>query len=251
MGVGGGAAMIVGVAGLGKARGVTTVALGVAMAMVDVVGESVFIEADVAGGDVGYWRDLAVEGHGVLEAAAAMGPAASVEEKLEGLISHGWEAESAPGCSVVPLQASGKLSTQVSTLWAMGQEALERVAGAVVIDFGRWGSAEFMSTMWSGMDAGIVVCDGSLAGLKRAHANARSEPTQASIPTWSVVNGSAWDLAEINRRTNLDFVDVLDWDRKGASAIRLGNAKATRRSVLGRQLANLSREVAEVASNVV
>lgn len=235
--------MIVGVVGSGKARGVTTVAAGLAQACAGLVGSSLLIEADAAGGDIGYWRDLAVEDHSVLTAAAAIGASPTFEAKAAALAAHGWSHPKSPGAVVLPLAAAGPLENQLASLWASAVGLFRSLDGVVVVDLGRW-SDGVVSRIWADVEVRVVVVDGSLPGLKRAHLGSRLEPMSSA--TVRVVNGSPWSLDEIARSTGLGFDYLLPWDRKGAKAIAAGDWKSGSKTTLGRNV----REVAEMVRSM-
>lgn len=236
--------MILGVVNAGKAKGATTVALGLGAAFAE-HRQSVVIEADMAGGDVGYWRGLEVNTHGVLDAAASVSAATTVEEKADAMLSHAWTHPEAQLCSVLALGANGAVTENVlSTLWSSGRDVFAGSLTPFVFDFGRWG-AKLTENMWAGVDAAVVVTQGSLGELKRLVAGANAAPIRNGVPTWIVVNGSPWEQADIARTTAVEVATVLNWDAKAAEAIRLGNWKKARRSLLGRQLREQASAISE------
>lgn len=236
--------MLVGIAGVGKAIGVTTVAAGVAAGIAHVEGRSLLIEADATGGDLGALRDLPLAGdgaRGVLGFAAAAGAAGLRAEDgtdPELVDTHTWTNEF--GGSLMPLGVGGPgLVGQVETMWRDGRDDLARWGGAVVVDFGRW--SENLVRFWRGLDAAIVVCRGDLAGLERARLVAGSAPVTNPWPTALVVNGSAWSQDHIVASTGLDIATVLAWDSRCAEAVRADRwSRQVARRSLGQQFIGLA-----------
>lgn len=243
--------MIVGVVGVGKARGVTTVATGLGCAFGTLCGNALVVEADSTGGDLASWRGLKehkeVRG-GVLNFASEIGASRDATialDRSENLLgAHSWRHPASTECAVMPLGVGGTpLAGQIEAMWTDGRDALASWAGVVVMDFGRWG-APLTAQIWSELDAGVVVCSGDVGGLRRAMLAATSPPMINSFPTTCVVNGSAWDLEEVKRSTSLDIEAVLDWDARCAERIRLGDWKAARKRLLARQLVQLASAIA-------
>ena len=243
--------MIVGVVGVGKARGVTTVATGLGCAFGSVCRNALLVEADSAGGDLAAWRGLSEQREvrgGVLNFASeisASRDAVVALERTENLIdAHAWRHPSSVECAVMPLGVGGApLAGQIEAMWSDGRGELAAWPGVVVMDFGRWGPS-LTSRIWNELDAGVVVCSGDVGGLRRAMLAATAPPMANGFPTVLIVNGSAWALEEIRRSTNLDIEAVLDWDTRCAERIRLGEWKAVRKRLLARQLVQLASALA-------
>ncbi len=232
--------MIIGVTNAAKATGATTVALGLAAAAAADGVASLVIEADVSGGDVAYWRMLKADEAGVLGFAAAAGADTDLDTTIG---QHVWSSPGTPGCSVMPLEAGGiGIQGQVAALWQDGRSVLERWPGLVVLDLGRFEGATCRG-IWSELDAGVVLCPGSLAGLQRVDKVKDQAPLRNDFGTWTILNGSAWSLADVAADTGLRFDVVFEWDRRCAEAIRLGNWKAAKRRLLGRQLTELATDI--------
>ena len=239
--------MIVGVVGVGKARGVTTVATGLATALGETFGNSVIVEADPSGGDLAAWRGLSLDDGGVLRFASEVGSSRDFDgegELADRVESSVVRVGSGPGCAVMALGVGGSaLSGQVEAMWEGRSELLEW-PGVVVVDLGRWGS-RLCSDMWSSMSMGVVVAAGDVAGLRRARLGVDVAPMLNAFPTVRIVNGSAWDLDEINRSSGIDFDMALSWEVRTAERIRLGDWKAARRRHLGRQFLDMARAMVE------
>ena len=116
---------VIGVVGVGKARGVSTLACGLASAAAFEAGSSLLVESDPAGGDIGYWRRVDVERHSLIEATAAIGVAETDRERIAALSQSSSHADGSPTCSVLALRASGELETQVRGFWMW----LARISG--------------------------------------------------------------------------------------------------------------------------
>jgi len=103
--------MIIGVTGVGKARGVTTVATGLATAFGQTVGNSVVVEADPTGGDLAAWRGLRLDDAGVLKFASQVGAArdreVAAEEQANLVESNVMRAAALPRCSVATVCGAG------------------------------------------------------------------------------------------------------------------------------------------------
>lgn len=243
--------MIIGVVGVGKARGVTTVAIGLATAFGQTVGNAVIVEADPTGGDIMAWRGLKLDDGGVLKFASHVGASRDREVMDEAPVNlvemNVLRGDEFPQCAVLPLGVGGApLVTQVEAMWtAHGREELVRWPGVVVVDLGRWGS-RLTAEIWSMIDMGVVVCAGDVAGLQRARLVSESAPMVNPIPTVKVVNGSAWELEEIRRSTGIDFDAALAWDVRAAEKIRVGDWKGARKRLLARQLVDLARSMVTV-----
>ena len=234
--------MLIGVVAATKATGTTTVAAGLGAAFGAAGEESLVIEADVAGGDLAYLRDLNVEEAGVLGFAAQMGTEA--QDAAAVIAGHVWSNERSPRCRVMPLTAGGAgVEAQVGAMWDDGRKVLKRWPGPVLLDLGRWGH-DLTERIWTGCDVGIVVCSGSVAGLRRAEATWMTAPLRNEFGTWRIVNGSPWSPEQIQTNTGLVFDSVLEWDRRCAEHIRLGNWAGTKRRHLARQLSVLAQDIA-------
>ncbi len=233
--------MLIGVVGAAKPTGVTTIAAGLGAAFGAAGQQALVIEADVAGGDLAYSRDLSVDEAGVLGFAAQMG--ADTTDASVAVGSHVWSNQRSPNCVVMPLTAGGVgVEIQIAAMWNDGRQVLQRWPGPVIIDLGRWGH-DLTERIWTGCDIGVVVCPGSVAGLRRAEASWGARPLTNSFATWRIVNGSPWNAEQIQANTGLVFDEVLAWDRKGAEHIRLGNWAATKRRHLARQLTLLAEQI--------
>jgi len=233
--------MLIGVVAAGKATGVTTIAAGLGAAFGADGEDAMVIEADVDGGDLAYLRDLNVDDGGVLSFAAQMG--ADGRDAVTAIESHLWRNDRSSGSAVMPLSAGGAgVEAQIAALWADGREVLQRWPGPVVIDLGRWGHA-LTAEIWNGCDLGVVVCPGSVAGLRRAEATWMSPPLRNPFATWRIVNGSPWTVDQIKSDTGLMFDAVFEWDRRCAEAIRVGNWSGVRRRHLARQLSVLTEQI--------
>lgn len=243
--------MIIGVVGVGKARGVTTVAIGLATACGQTVGNAVIVEADPTGGDIMAWRGLKLDEGGVLKFASHVGASRDREvmdqPPLNLVEMNVLRGRAFPQCAVLPLGVGGApLATQVEAMWAVdGREELAKWPGVVVVDLGRWGS-RLTSDIWSTIDMGVVVCAGDVAGLQRARLLSEVTPMVNQVPTVKLVNGSAWDLPEIRRSSGIDFDAVLAWDVRAAEKIRVGDWKGARKRLLARQLVELARTMVTV-----
>ena len=233
--------MLIGVVAAGKATGVTTIAAGLGAAFGADGENALVIEADVAGGDLAYLRDLNVDEGGVLSFAAHVGT--DGRDAVSAINNHLWRNDRSPQCAVMPLSAGGAgVEAQIKALWADGREVLQRWPGPVVIDLGRWGH-DLTEQIWNGCDLGVVVCPGSIAGLRRAEGGWMSQPLRNSFATWRIVNGSPWSVDQIKSDTGLVFESVLEWDRRCAEAVRVGNWTGVRRRHLARQLSVLTQQI--------
>ena len=243
--------MIVGVVGVGKARGVTTVATGLALAFAQTVGNAVVVEADPSGGDIMAWRGLKLDDGGVLKFASHVGASRDrhlTDEPAVNLLEMNvLRGEEFPQCAVLPLGVGGApLLTQVEAMWTIdGRDELAKWPGVVVVDLGRWGS-RLTADIWSTIDMGVVVCAGDVAGLQRARLASEAAPMLNRVPTVKLVNGSAWQLEEIRRSCGIDFDVALAWDVRTAERIRLGDWKGARKRLLARQLVDLARSMVTV-----
>ena len=236
--------MLIGVVNAGKAAGSTTVATGLGAAFGSTGQHAIVIEADVSGGDLAYVRpDLNAEA-GVLGFAAAMGADTDERQAAAAINDHSWTPlAGSPNCAVMPLTAGGPgVELQIEALWSDGAWALRRWPGPVLLDLGRWGHG-LTKRIWSDCDLGVVVCSGSLAGLRRLDATWTEAPLRNSFATWRILNGSPWDANQIQADTGLTFEAELSWDRRGAEQIRLGNWKAVKRRHLARQLQDLAGRI--------
>lgn len=234
--------MLVGVVAAGKAKGATTIAAGLGAAFGATGAKSLVIEADIQGGDLAYIRDLNVAKAGVLGFAAEMGLETPDAETAIG--SHVWFNEKSPNCAVMPLTASGDAApAQIAAMWSDGRKVLARWPGPVILDLGRWGD-DLTKRIWAGCDIGVAICSGSVAGLRRAEATWSNPPLSNPFATWRIVNGSPWQEEQIETETGLAFEDVLEWDRRGAEHMRIGNWASAKRRHLGRQLTQLTLQIA-------
>lgn len=243
---------IVGVTGVGKARGVSTVACGLASAAAQALGSSLLVESDPSGGDVGYWRKVDVENNSVIEATAALGVVDADGDRVEALARYSSHAGGSPNCSVLALRACGELEAQVRGFWDVAGPHLGVLAGPVVADFGRFDGGGVSGALWARyVDVGVVVANGDMASLKRLHHLARSVPVRNRFATVVVVNGSQWSLGEISGSVEAPADALLSWDPKAAQMIRVGGWKRARRSMLARELNDvwaMIRAGAEVAA---
>jgi len=230
---------IVGVVGVGKARGVSTIACGIAAAAAVTAGSSLLVESDVAGGDIGSWRKIDVDNNSMIEATAAVTVADTPEERLEALSAYCSRSEGSPTCSVLSLRPAGELETQVRAFWRDIAGDLKSLAGPVVVDLGRFDARGASSDVWrQHIDVGIVVANGDLASLKRLHHGSKAAPVANRFPTLMVVNGSKWSLGELRSKIP-DVHSLLRWDAKVAQLVRVGNWKKARRTGLGLELNEL------------
>lgn len=238
---------IIGVVGVGKARGVSTLACGLAAAAAEASGSSLLIESDDGGGDIGLWRNVDVSRHSLIEATASFAVAETAEEHLAAITDYCSASEGSPTANLLALRAAGELTTQVRAFWDELGDYVSMLDNPVVVDLGRWDKGLTREIWRRFVTVGVVVANGDLAGLKRLHHGAKAMPVLNRFPTIPVVNGSPWEADEVRAKVPVAG-DVLTWQPKAAALIRHGMWKKARRSVLGREINGIWSQVSEGAT---
>lgn len=230
--------MIVGVTTIGKGVGATTVAAGLGAALGGLGASTVLVESDVGGGDLARIRGVDASRGGILGWVSGFG----IDDKGT-LSANVWSHPETPGCVLLPSGSAGSIE-QFDQLWRNGLDELSSFCDIAVMDLGRW--TEWGRRWWGNVDCGVVVASGSVAGLERTMAMAGSGPLAPTPkPVCAVVNGSGFSVEEIRSSTGIEWQDCLEWSKRDAERIRVGQWKRAKRSQLGRQLIEMAEGVAD------
>lgn len=226
--------------------GVTTVALALAAAA---AGDAptdgapapvLLVEADPGGGDLECWcGPLGVPG---LLAAATDVQDATGGERLRG---HAVEVVPGVGAVVAPTSA-GPVAAALEAAGPGFVAALAALAGAVIVDCGRWQptSPPALALLLTRADLVLVACRPTLAGVEHTRSLLPSLRTGSGRVEVVLVGGERpYGPADVSRALGVPVAGSVPWDPRGVTAlVGRGASRAFQRSALGMAAADIARQ---------
>lgn len=218
------------VCSVGKGKGSTTVAMGLALCFAAQNQNVLLVEADPIGGDIALNLGLD-DTLGVLSLVAA----GETVKSSKTLIQHSHAVCGVERLRLCVAQSSNaSLREQIEAFWALSGHYLAATQGQVVVDLGRYENISSQAIpLWLSQQL-IAVCSGSASGLIRSK-ETLNKAALACNNLSALINACKWSHQEVLSATGIE-AQVLTWDSPAANAIWDLNQSFFRRSQLYREL---------------